>query len=126
MGLPLFVPTRRWMWRILWHAVTHTGMNWWHLREKMVSGAVPTTTTTNQRGPLPFAPWVSGGPPEKGGGLQQIAYWYELTDFAQMPHVIYFESIPELLALLRTVDVPAVRARMRRFSEFSLKRSVRF
>merc|ERR1719221_2181933 len=82
MTVPLLVPESRWMNQLMIHALVHTDVNWWHLRAASVGGALPHVSEIEF--PLPFLPWI--GP---GNGLMQAAYWYELTDFVQFPHVTY-------------------------------------
>jgi len=74
-----------------------------------------------QEFPLPVMPWV--GP---GSSITQAAYWYELTDFVQFPHVTYFSSLPDKLDKLRELDAHTIRNGMRKFNEATFRDSVVF
>jgi len=119
MTMPLLVPERRWMHHVMLHALSHTDVNWWHLRAENVAGALPLASSEDF--PLPFRPWIS-----RNGSLAEAAYWYELTDFMQFPHVTYFGSIPDLLAKVTALDVPRIREGMGAFNRRTLRDSLIF
>jgi len=119
MTVPLLIPERRWMHQLMLHALRHTKVNWWHIRGESVKGALPHVYREDF--PLPEMPWLDGQ-----DGLQQAAFWYELTDFVQFPHITYFHSIPELLELLRTLDVSTIRNGMKAFNTMTLRDSLAF
>merc|ERR1712217_556085 len=114
---PIVIPNRRWMHHLILHALKHTQANWWHIRET-VSGSLPHVARDPY--PLPL-PWIGAE-----HGLEQAAFWYELTDFVQFPHITYFGSVPEMLELLRNLDVDAIRAGMRNLNSVTLQESLGF
>eukprot|EP00971_Amphidinium_carterae_P223366 4432016-Amphidinium_carterae.1 len=58
-----------------------------------VSGVLPSAHREGY--PLPVLPWMTA---EAGANaLQTAAFWFELTDFNQFPHVTRFESLPDML-----------------------------
>merc|ERR1712039_569515 len=118
MTMPLLLPARRWMLQLITHSLSHTEVNWWHLRDS-VGGGLPEPSGVPY--PLPFVPWVG-----QEEGLRPAAFWYELTDFMQFPHLTYFESLPDMLEKLRDLDVPAVRAGMRSFNRATFLDSISF
>merc|ERR1712039_801489 len=103
------------------HSLAHTEVNWWHLRAETVSGALPHAQSLEYPFPLPFMPWVRGE-----DSLEQVAYWYELTDFVQFPHVTTFGSLPDLIEKVQTLDVPGIRSGMRAFNRAPLRESLSF
>jgi len=118
MGMPLLLPHRRWMVHLVTHSLTHTEVNWWHLRGS-VAGGLPDPSGVPF--PLPFQPWV-----EPGEGVRPVAFWYELTDFMQFPHLTYFESLPDMLERVRTLDVPSIRRGMQSFNQATFRESIAF
>lgn len=120
LTMPLLVPERQWMRTIMLHSLQHTEVNWWHVRTESVEGALPVASSKSF--PLPHLPWIGSTDP----GVEAAAYWYELTDFAQFPHVTYFESLPDLLIRIKTMDVAAVRRGMRAFNRVTLQTSLAF
>jgi len=118
MTMPLVLPSRRWMLQLITHSLSHTEVNWWHLREA-VSGGLPDPTRTPF--PLPFKPWV-----DSDDGLRPLGYWYELTDFMQFPHLTYFDSLPEMMDKLRNLDVPTIRRGMRAYNRVTFRDSLAF
>lgn len=121
MTMPLLVPDRHWMHSIMLHALRHSDFNWWHLRAGSVAGGLPAAGAGANPYPLPYMPWIG-----VGGGIEEVAYWYELTDFAQFPHLTYFSSLPEMLWQIKNLDVPSVRAGMSRFNRATLLTSLQF
>jgi len=119
MTMPLFVPEPRWMYTLMHHSLVHTEVNWWHLRAKSVSGALPLPVASDF--PLPHLPWIS-----RNGTLAEAAYWYQLTDFVTYPYVTNFGSLPQLLERLQMLDVTVVREGMRRFNMDTLLQSRAF
>merc|ERR1711871_973127 len=103
--MPLLLPEPRWMYMLMQHSLSQTEVNWWHIRGKSVSGSLPLAS--EREFPLPFLPWVSSN-----ASIRETAYWYQLTDFAQFPHLTNFASLPEMLRKLRLMDVTAVREGM--------------
>merc|ERR1719265_1639083 len=91
MTMPLLVPAHQWMHSIMLHTLKHSEMNWWHLRADTVGGALPSASPEVY--PLPFEPWID----KDSGRLPEAAWWYELTDFAQFPHLTRFSSLPDML-----------------------------
>mmetsp|Transcript_3891 Transcript_3891/g.10027 ORF Transcript_3891/g.10027 Transcript_3891/m.10027 type:complete len:119 (+) Transcript_3891:1-357(+) len=100
------------------HALQHTEVNWWHIRAA-VGGALPNIS--GQEFPLPHLPWI-----EEGQGIREAAFWYELTDFVQFPHVTNFHSLPDMLEQVRSLDVAQVRRGMQRFNVVTLRESMDF
>jgi len=119
LTMPLLVPARRWMHQLMFHALVHTDVNWWHLRNNTVAGQLPRAS--NKEFPLPYLPWAG-----RDSTLAELAYWYELTDFMQVPHITYFDSIPDMLRKLRVLDVETIRKGMHRFNTVSLRESLGF
>eukprot|EP00927_Polykrikos_kofoidii_P041959 TRINITY_DN3583_c0_g1_i3.p1 TRINITY_DN3583_c0_g1~~TRINITY_DN3583_c0_g1_i3.p1 ORF type:complete len:682 (-),score=84.77 TRINITY_DN3583_c0_g1_i3:266-2311(-) len=117
MTMPMLLPERRWMHHLMVHALRHTTMNWYHLRPQL-NGRLPDVTDVEF--PLPL-PWFS-----EGAGLMQAAFWYELSDFAQFPHLTYFTSLPDMLDRTAALDVASVQMGMRIFNELTLQSSLTF
>lgn len=114
MTMPILMPEPRWMYTLMQHSLSQTKVNWWHIRAETVSGSLPWASERDF--PLPFLPWVTSN-----ASLREVAYWYELTDFVQFPHVVNFASVPDMLYKLRTLDVAATREGMRQFNIATLK-----
>jgi len=119
MTMPLLVPERRWMTHLMVHSLRHTDANWWHLRTPSVNGSLPCASSIEF--PLPFLPWFGDD-----DGVRQAAYWYELGDFVQFPHVTYFSSLPDMLQQVQSLDVPAIRAGMGAFNAATYRGSLGF
>merc|ERR550537_1663171 len=116
MTMPLLLPEPRWMYSLMQHSLSHTQVNWWHIRAATVNGSLPWASERDF--PLPFLPWVSNN-----ASVREVAYWYELTDFVQFPHVTNFASLPEMLQRLRTLDVATTREGMHQFNTATLRES---
>jgi len=118
MTMPLVLPSRRWMQQLISHSLSHTEVNWWHLREA-VGGGLPDPSGVPF--PLPYQPWI-----QADDGLRAMSYWYQLTDFMQFPHLTYFDSLPEMMEKLRTLDVPTIRRGMRAYNRVTFRDSLAF
>lgn len=121
MTTPLLVPDRHWLHTHMIHALKHTVMNWWHLRADTVAGVMPTSAA--EPFPLPHDPWIDK---QQESGLLSAAYWLQLTDFEQFPHVTRFHSLPNMLQELKALDVTRVRAGMRALNDATLRSSMEF
>mmetsp|Transcript_91776 Transcript_91776/g.264686 ORF Transcript_91776/g.264686 Transcript_91776/m.264686 type:complete len:719 (+) Transcript_91776:58-2214(+) len=118
LTMPLLLPSNRWMIQLMSHQLSHSEMNWWHLRES-VGGMLPDPS--GKPFPLPFKPWIA-----KHDGLRPAAYWYSLTDFAQFPYLTYFESLPDMYDQVRSLDIPRIRAGMATFNRQTFRDSLLF
>lgn len=119
MTVPLLVPESRWMYTLIHHSLTLTPYNWWHIRGNIVRGGLPSVSMHDY--PLPYKPWIT-----TNGTLSEAAYWYELTDFAQFPHITYFSSLPDMMSKLQALDVSNIRAGMKQFNKETLTESLAF
>lgn len=118
MTMPLLLPSHRWMIHIMSHQLSHTDVNWWHLRES-VGGALPEPSGVPF--PLEYRPWIA-----RRAGLRPAAFWYSLTDFAQFPHLTHFESIPDMYDRLRGLDIAGIRTGMAAFNRATFADSLLF
>eukprot|EP00927_Polykrikos_kofoidii_P041965 TRINITY_DN3583_c0_g1_i9.p1 TRINITY_DN3583_c0_g1~~TRINITY_DN3583_c0_g1_i9.p1 ORF type:complete len:420 (-),score=36.54 TRINITY_DN3583_c0_g1_i9:110-1324(-) len=117
MTMPMLLPERRWMHHVIVHTLRYTTMNWYHFWRQL-DGRLPDVADVDF--PLPL-PWFT-----EGGGLRQAAYWYELSDFIQFPHLTYFTSLPDMLDRTATLDVTSIRAGMRIFNAVTVQSSLTF
>lgn len=70
---------------------------------------------------LPYSPFFDGfGPLD----VERSIFWSKYTDWAMFPHVQYFQSVPDLMIQLITLDLQAVSSAMKNFNEECLMKSV--
>jgi len=46
-----------------------------------------------------------------------INYWLQFADFYQWPHIIYFESVEDLVNKMQTVDLTEISRRMAKYND---------
>ena len=57
--------------------------------------------------------------PNDDSDLDAIKYWFRYADFYQLPHIIYFDSVYELITKLKRTNLAEVSARMREYNKSS-------
>jgi hypothetical protein len=57
--------------------------------------------------------------PDPNNDLDEDAvhYWLQFADFYQWPHIIYFESVDDLVNKMLTVDLAEISRRMAKYNE---------
>ena len=105
MGIPLFFPTVDLLakWHVQ-HAVVHqrTWMGFMQKRESAshIKGLIPNV-------------------PDPNNDIDEDAakYWLKFADFYQWPHVIYYDSVEDLVNKMLTVDLHEISRRMMEYNK---------
>jgi len=111
VGIPIFAPGRKYLSRLL------VSMDYYHLLPRhQLSSVAPNPT-----GRFQFSPFIW----EEGqAALMQAYYWAGVLDFITYDFVTRFESVPELLSGLMTLDVQQVAQGMSSQWNVRLRRAV--
>ena len=61
---------------------------------------------------------VKTGVPDPNSDLDEDAvfYWLQFSDFYQWPHIIYYESVEDLVNKMLTVDLAEISRRMAKYN----------
>merc|ERR550534_2373819 len=59
----------------------------------------------------------------RGVRFDAMRYWYQFSDFYRFPGITYFDSIPDLLCKLESVDRVAMAKSMSEYNKISLVES---
>jgi hypothetical protein len=102
LAAPLLVPGPRWMLSNMHFLLLDATKLFWapSLRTDF-SGALP--------GAAGVSPWVET---DDEDFFARCSYWWSRTDFMRYPHVLHFESIPEMLDLVEREDLPEISRSM--------------
>ena len=108
-NMPVFVPGDLWRWLI--GPVTSPMMEYRHwTAEEATEGVGPVPTSS------PFYASV-----HQPMGVEQALEWSMYSDWAMLPHVLYFEGIPDLfLKLMDTTSLHQTSIRMKVFNDEEL------
>ncbi|CAE7301556.1 unnamed protein product [Symbiodinium sp. CCMP2456] len=117
MNMPTFVPFQLWHWGVFGQ---HTRPDLEQPRIFPGEGhALSSLIAEEDR--LPYSPFFDGfGPLD----VERSIFWSKYTDWAMFPHVQYFQSVPDLMIQLITLDLQAVSSAMKNFNEECLMKSV--
>lgn len=105
MNIPMFFPTI-------------TLLSKWHIEYQMVrqrtwSGYLHKTSSASLiRGLRTDIP-----DPNNDVDEDAVKYWLQFADFYQWPHLIYFDSVTDLVNKMLTVDLQEISRRMKEFNE---------
>eukprot|EP00397_Hematodinium_sp_SG-2012_P067969 GEMP01107928.1.p1 GENE.GEMP01107928.1~~GEMP01107928.1.p1 ORF type:complete len:154 (+),score=25.36 GEMP01107928.1:188-649(+) len=114
MGMPTFVPRALWRWGIYGQ---HTRPDLAHPRKNDDAGQNHTVILDSGDGPF-FDAW---SPPD----VNRALFWSQYTDWALFPHIQYFQSLSELLEMVRdTKNLLETSQKMTRFNKESLAKSM--
>ena len=115
-NMPVFVPRDLWRWLI--GPVTSPTMEYRHWTGDQVQGA-------KSLGPVPdSSPFYASI--HSPMGVEQALEWSMYSDWAMLPHVLYFEGVPDLL--LKLMDASALHQtsiRMKIFNDEELVLAVK-
>ncbi|CAE8582349.1 unnamed protein product [Polarella glacialis] len=102
MGIPIFLPSDFYMWAFTWTISDSSVM------EDDLAASFRAKEGDPER--TDWEPWRHPYPPHCATvGLRHLhpkrcAYWASFSDLARLPHMEYFDSLPDLLMKLRDVD----------------------
>ena len=116
MNIPLFAPSLRYA--IEWHM--ENGLLYERTWERTLAGwelprrvAVPKCSSTQ---PHSNAIWPHLDPNNEFDPVA-IEHWIAKSDFYQLPHVVYFDSMDDLVHKLMHINLSSVSAKMRAYNE---------
>mmetsp|Transcript_80672 Transcript_80672/g.184870 ORF Transcript_80672/g.184870 Transcript_80672/m.184870 type:complete len:341 (-) Transcript_80672:106-1128(-) len=101
INLPTFLPSKRWLVLTMQRLAQTTDFGWWQVRRD--HGLSAPTEVAEAEGDL----WM-----DENSTASHVAGLYDLTDFALWPHILYFDSLPDLIHQSGTTDYDAVSAGM--------------
>ena len=120
MGMPLFFPSKKWMYRTVYHKEGNLGttaMPDYREQSPYVSDAEKAAYRETLH---PFAPV---------GEFQSLMarkHWLPYSDFASWPAITYFSSVQELIQKLIEADPEALSLKMKQFNERRFVSSVAY
>merc|ERR1712194_951613 len=115
MGLPIIVPAREWMERLLlqiyWHGSAGQLHAEWAQCIKLGTLADVSCGRADALAPSewPQAPFFD----PRRDSAERLKYWLPLADHLRYPHVVYFDSFPAFFDKLLTTSWAEVSVRMR-------------
>ncbi|CAE8599536.1 unnamed protein product [Polarella glacialis] len=121
-GPALLLPDREWVYKVQqktgWTSTMQLGeVELAGLKDLKGLGAA------SGRPDFAWSPWWAQGK----ASSEQVLYWYALSDYERLPHVVTFRSLSDmLLKLLDTTALRRSRAGLRRESRKALKRGLRW
>lgn len=105
MNIPLFFPSLDLLtkWHVKYQVVRQRTWNGYMMRQSSKSGI----------------PGLFSKVPDPNNDMDEDAvhYWLNFADFYQWPHVIYFDSVDDLVDKMMTVDLDEISRRMRQFND---------